>query len=161
MRGVYRANFRIAAVTSARTLLYITAPASVCVDILNARITNESNETNEQLLAAWQRITTLGTPTATTITPTKSESGDQAAASTVKANVTASEPTYGASAQGAAIVDVEGLMGFASLSGYFYQPTPEERLTIKVGESWGLRLLAPSAPVSFDLCVEVTFQERG
>ncbi len=161
MRGIYRVNYRISAVVAAKTLMYLTAPAAVSVDILAARITNESNETNEQMVAAWQRVTSLGTPTATTVTPAKSEFGDQAAASTVKANVTANEPTYGAIAQGAAIIDVEGLMGFASLSGYFYQPTPEERLTIKVGETWGLRLIAPAVPLSFDCCIEVVFQERG
>ena len=106
----------------------------------------------------FQRITTLGTPTATTITPGKTESS-QGASSTVKANVTASEPTYGAIAQGAAIVDVAGLVGFPDLSGWFFQPTPEERNTFSAGDSWGLRLL--NAMTSADLCVEVVFLEQG
>lgn len=159
MRGVYRANYRISANTAAKTLIYITAASGKPVDILSACVTNESNETNEQFLCCLQRVTSLGTPTATSVTPTKSEYNDQSAASTVKANVTASEPTYGANGQGAAIVDAVGLMGFPSLSGWFYQPTPEERLTIASGDTWGLRLL--NAITSSDLCVEITFQERA
>jgi hypothetical protein len=159
MRGVYGANYRIAGVTTGKTLLYITVPSTIVVDILSCYVTNESNETNEQLLCCLQRVTTLGTPTATTITPTKAEKGDQAAASTVKANVTASEPTYGAIAQGGAIVDADGLQGFPSLSGWAYQPTPEERQTIAPGDTWGLRLV--NTITSADLCVQLNFQERG
>lgn len=159
MRGVYTVNYRIAALSAARTLCYVTMPSTAMVELLSTEITNESIESNEQLVACWQRITTLGTPTATTVTPTKAEKGDQAAASTWKANVTASEPTYGASAQGAALVDVTGLKGFASLGGYVYAPAPEERPLLAVSDSWGLRLLV--APTAFDLAVEVKFREVG
>lgn len=159
MRGVYKANYRIAGVTTAKTLLYITVPSTIMVDILSAYVTNESNETNEQILCSLQRITTLGTPTATTITPTKSEKGDQAAASTVKANVTANEPTYGAIAQGGAIVDADGLNGAPSLSGWIYETTPEERQTIAPGDTWGLRLVNNISLA--DLVIQLAFQERG
>ena len=159
MRGVYRANYRISGVTTAKTLLYITVPSTIVVDLLSGSVTNESSETNEQILCVLQRVTTLGTPTATTITPTKSEKGDQSAASTVKANVTASEPTYGAIAQGAGIVDVDGCVGVPSLSGWFYSPTPEERQTIAPGDTWGIRLVNTIA--SADLCIQLNFQERG
>lgn len=159
MRGVFKANYRIAGVTTAKTLMYITVPSTIVVDILSAYVTNESNETNEQILCVLQRVTTLGTPTATTITPTKSEKGDQAAACTVKANVTASEPTYGAIAAGAAIVDAEGLSGVPSLSGWVYETTPEERQTIAPSDTWGLRLV--NAITSSDLAIQINFQERG
>jgi len=159
MRGVYTANYRISSVSTAKTLMYLTVASGKPVTILSAKVTNESNETNEQFVCALQRVTTLGLPIATTVTPAKMEYGDQAAACTVKANVTATEPTYGAIAQGAAIVDVVGLVGFPSLSGWFYTPTPEERITFASGDTWGLRLL--NSVTAADLCVEIVFQEQG
>lgn len=159
MRGVYTAAYRIAGVTAAKTLIYLTAASGKPIDILSASVTNESNETNEQILCAIQRVTTSGTPTATTITPAKHEKGDQAAAATVKANVTGSEPTYGAIAAGADIIDAYGMEGGSSLGGWFHNPTPEERVTISSADTYGLRLV--NAITSADLVVRVTFQEKG
>ena len=159
MRGVYTANYRISAIAAAKTLVYVTVPSGQVIEIHHTEVSNESNESNEQCVIAWQRITTLGTPTATTITPAKHEKGDQAAASTWKANVTAFEPTYGAIAQGAAIVDVIGLKGFPSLGSYIYAPTPEERVYFASADNWGLRLI--NTPTAFDISIEVTFREIG
>ncbi len=159
MRGVYTAAYRISGVAAAKTLMYITAPADKVVEILSASVSNESAETNEQLICGFQRVTTLGTPTATTITPKPHEAGDQAAASTVKANVTASEPTYPAISAGADIPGAFGLEGFASVGGWFYDPTPEERLTVPGQGTLGLRLVV--APTSLDIVIRLTFREIG
>ena len=160
MRGVYTANFRLSSIVSARTLFYITAASNRLVEVYTTEVSNESNETNEQLAICWQKVTSLGTPSATTVTPSKHESGDASPASTYKANVTASEPTYGLIAQGAAIVDVIGLQGHPSLSGYRFQPTPEERFIISGGDTWGLRLLiAPTSAIDID--VNITVREIG
>jgi|ERR1043166_9656239 hypothetical protein len=152
MRGVYTAYTRISANTAAKTLAYITAASTHVVAITSASVTNESNENNEQILCVWQRITTLGTPTATTLTPSKQESGDQAAACTVKGNVTASEPTYTANTE-------IGGEGAASLNGWFYNPAPEERCVIPPSASMGLRLI--NAMTAADLVVRITFMEIG
>jgi hypothetical protein len=158
MRGVYTVNYRISALAAARTLCYVTVASGKPVELLSTEVSNESNEVNEQLMACWQRITTLGTPTATTVTPAKHEYGDQAAASTWKANVTASEPTYGAIAQGGAIVDALGLKGFPSLGSYLWAPAPEERPLLASGDSWGLRLvIGPSSAA--DINLNCTFRE--
>ena len=159
MRGVYTAAYRIAGVTTGKTLMYITPATDKPVEILSASVTNENNESNEQVLCGFQRVTTLGTPTATTVTPSKHEPGDQAAAATVKTNVTASEPTYGSIAQGADIIDAKGLEGSPSLSGWQFPPTPEERFTIKSGDTYGLRLVNTIA--SADLVIRVTFREMS
>lgn len=159
MRGVYTAAYRIAGVSAAKTLMYLTVPSNKVVEILSVSVTNESNETNEQLLVGLQRVTTLGTPTATTITPKPHETGDQAAGSTVKANVTASEPTYPAIAAGADIPGAFGLEGASSLGGWYFDPTPEERPIVPGGETVGLRLV--NAPTSLDLVVRWTFREIG
>jgi hypothetical protein len=152
MRGVYTAPYKISSVSAAKTLMYLTAPSGKVVEILSASVTNASNETNEQMECVLQRITSLGTPTATAVTPVKHEAGDQASGSTVAGNVTASEPTYTS--------DTElGRQGFASLGGWWFQPTPEERPTVANGASIGLRLL--TAPTSWDLVVSITFREIG
>ena len=63
----------------------LPAPANKVVEILSASITDASNTTNAQLAAAFQQVTTLGTPASTSVTPTKGEQGDQASGSTVTA----------------------------------------------------------------------------
>lgn len=153
MRGAYSAQIAISTVTAAKTLLYITAASTKIVEIISAFITpSGSNTTNQNCRACWQKIGTLGTPTGTSLTPTPTEQGDQAASSTVVGNVTASEPTYTSNV-------VHAHMGFSSLGGYQYGPVPEERLTIPPSGSWGLRLL--DAVTSCDLVVNCVFVERG
>lgn len=156
---VYSAAYRISGVTAAKTLMYLTAPSTAVVEILSASVTNESNETNEQIACALQRITSLGTPTATTVTPADHENLSPSASSTVKANVTASEPTYGAVAQNADIVGAFGLEGASSLGGWDFNPMPEERVIVAPSASIGLRLL--NAITSADLVVRLTFREIG
>jgi hypothetical protein len=154
VRGVYEACYNIAGLNSARTLLYLTAPSGKCVEVRLAEVSNASNEANEQCEVTLQKVTTLGTPTATTVTPTKTEQGDQVAGSTVKANVTASEPTY---TSGPA-VEV-GRKGFASIGGYQYSPDELERLVIAPTDTWGVRLL--NSPAAFDVVVRLVFREIG
>jgi hypothetical protein len=154
MRGVYEASVKITGLVAAKTLIYITAPSGKCVEILSAEVTNATNETNEQLECTVHKISSLGTPTATTLTPSKLEQGDQAAGSTVKGDVTASEPTYSSSPN----IEV-GRGGFASLAGWRFQPVPEERPVIASTDSWGLRML--STPTSFDAVCVLRFREIG
>lgn len=153
MRGVYVANVQISALVAAKTLMYITAPSSAVVEILSASVTNETNETNEQLNCCLQTVNTLGTPTATTLTPSKTEAGSSSATSTVKGNVTASEPTYVSNTQ-------IGILGFSSLAGWFYNPLPEERPVIAPSATWGLRLLT-ATNTAVDAVVSITFREIG
>lgn len=152
MRGVFTATIAISGLNSARTVMYITAPATKVVKILSAHIGNSSNETNEQCAACFKRVSSLGTPTASSVTAAKHELGDQSAGSTVKGNVTASEPTYSSNSE-------FGRQAFASLNGYNFQPTPEEQPTIQGNETVGLVL--ENSPTSFDAIVTVTFQEIG
>jgi pyruvate/2-oxoglutarate dehydrogenase complex dihydrolipoamide acyltransferase (E2) component len=94
MQGVYTASYQITSVTTSKTLMYVTAPSTGVVQILSAKVTETNVTTNEQLEFRLAKIATLGTPTATTLTPKPTESKSPAASSTVKGNVTASEPTY-------------------------------------------------------------------
>jgi hypothetical protein len=150
MRGCYT-NVAQFSLSAAKTLMYITGPAAENVRVLSARVTNADNETNEQLDVGWRKVSALGTPTATTITPSKHESGDQAAGSTVKANVTAAEPTYG--------TEVHARRGVPSIPGYRYEPTEREELVIGPAETWGLYNYG--APAAITVNVEVVMREEG
>lgn len=147
-RGHYEAEIAISGLSSARTLLYWTAPAAKAVEVLLATVGNCSNETNEQIQLAWQRVNALGTPTGTALTPTPCQQGDQAAGSTVVGNVTASEPSYVANTK-------IGAQGVPSLQGYRY----DEPFTIQPGATYGLRLL--TGPTAFDAQVNVRAREIG
>lgn len=154
MRGVYRANVQATGLTAGRTLMYITAPANRVIEILSATITPVgANVTNQNLEAAFQRITTLGSPTGTALTPNPTEANDQASQATAVGNITASEPTYTANTQ-------HGKQGFASLGGFQHAPVPEERMHITGGATVGLRLLTGSF-TSQDVDVEVCWREVG
>jgi hypothetical protein len=150
MRGVYTAATKIAGLNASKTLAYLTAPATKAVEIIAVTVTNESNANNFQMEIAIANITTLGTPSATTVTPTPHESGDQAAGSTVKMNCTTEPTTYGTT------ITQEGA---ASLVGYRHEPAPEERLIVTPNTSIGVRMI--TTPTTFDCDVRITFREIG
>lgn len=153
MKGVYTSFVKIAGLNAAKTVLYLTAPSSRALEIISSSIGNSgTNVTNQQLEATWQRITTLGTPTGTSLTPSPQETNDQAASATAVGNVTASEPTYTAGV-------VFDQQGFASLAGYQHAPVPEERIVVPPSASIGLRML--STPTAFDADVKVVHREIG
>ena len=154
MRGVYRARVKITGVTTAKTLLYLTAHSGKPIEIYSARITDYNEHTSEQILAELNRIATLGTPTATTITPKPTEEGSAAFGGTCKGNVTASEPTY--DGEGDQISDG----GANKLGGWEYVPLPEERPIIAPSDSVGLRLIDALANSS-GLVAEIVFREIG
>lgn len=154
MRGVYTASVKIASVSAAKTLMYLTAGANgIICELLYASVTNESNATNWQGEILFCKIATLGTPTATGITPFQHEAGDQAAASTVKQNVTASEPTY---------ATVGHQEGFASVNGWYWDPTTTARYVyVSNAASWGIKLVTITGGVATDLNVLLVFREIG
>jgi hypothetical protein len=150
MKGVYTSVLKIAGLNSARTLGYLTAPANKVVEIIGVTVTDESLATNNQMQVAIANISALGTPTATAVTPTPHEKGDQGAGSTTAFNVTANEPTYGTT------ITQEGA---ALLVGYRHEPAPEERIYVAPSQSIGVRLI--TTPTAFDCDVRITFREIG
>jgi hypothetical protein len=157
MKGVYTASYQITGVTgAAKTLMYITATSSAVVELLSASVTQIGVTAEEQLDFRLAKISTLGTPTATTITPKGSETST--AGSTVKANVTASEPTY---EQDGSSIDLSiDRQGSSSLSGYFYDPQPEDRPIIPPSGTVGLKLVS-SPTNTYTLNVQIKFREIG
>ena len=73
-----------------------------------------------------------------------------ATSSTVKANVTASEPTYGSA------LTQEGA---ASLPGYRFEPQSDERIYVAPAASVGIRIL--TTPTAMDTDIRLTFREIG
>jgi hypothetical protein len=149
MRGAYCIDGKKTAVSAAATMCIITSASGKPVWITSAYLTFPgANVTNQQLEAEWAKITSLGTPTGTSQTPSPFEQGDQAAASTVTVFITASEPTYSTAI-------VYGHQGFSSLAGWYFNPLPEERILIPSGGSWGLRLLGTVTSTDIALCVNI------
>ena len=158
MRGVYTASCEITSLSAAKTLMYVTAASTHALEILEAHVTNATNNTAAQLACLLQRITSVGTPTATDLkgaSPTQvcpEDVGDQASAVTAcKGNVTASEPTYGG-----AVLDRQAVN---NLGGYHFVPLPEDRPTVPPSGSIGLYLA--TAPTSGTFEVEITWREIG
>ena len=154
MRGQYTATIECTSVTTAHTLMQILAPAAVNVRLVSATVTNISNATNQQQLECLlTRITSGGNNSAgTSVTPTKSEAGDQSSGCTVLGQLTTEPTTYAA-------VNIDD-QGFYSLSSYNYQPMPEARPLIAAATYVGLKLnTAPSASTNF--AVEISWIEEG
>lgn len=148
MQGVYTFQAQITSVTAAKTLLYIAPSATQAMEILSAKVTQTNVTAAEQLECMISRITSIGTPTATAVTATLTEPTTAAFGGTAKANVTASEPTYGG-------VQLDQ-NGWPNVSGYFYDPLPEERVTIAPGAYVGLKLLStPSNTYTLDVTMTV------
>lgn len=154
MRGVYKLTGTIASVTTAKTLCYIETHATKPIEIYSASVDCTNEDTSEQIHLELNRISTLGTPTATTNVPKPTEEGSAAYGGVCKVNVTASEPTYDD------ISDAIAQGGTNKLGGWKYVPLPEERVTVAPADDVGLRLvdaIANSSTISF----EITFREIG
>ena len=154
MQGVYRLTGTIAAVTTAKTLFYISTHATKPIEILSARVSCTNEDTSEQIHVELNRIATLGTPTATTDVPKPTEESSSAYGGVCKVNVTASEPTYDD------LTDSLSQGGSNKLGGWEYVPLPEEKTIIAANDDVGCRLVDDVANSS-TLAFEITFREIG
>lgn len=151
MRGVYTAYYDISAISTAKTLMLLTAPSTAVLEILGVHVTNLDVETSEQLSIGLHRVTTIGAPTGTSVTPEKHENGDATAAATVLANLTAEPTTYA--------TNPINKQGVNNVAGYHYDPMPEERPTVPPSGAIGVRLLV--APAAFNASVMIVYREIG
>lgn len=152
MRGVYTAEISISSLSSAKTLMLLTAPSTACLEILSVSTSNLTSETSEQLSIGLFNVTTIGSPSGTAVTPEKHENLDAAASATASGNLSGEPSAY--SSKG---IDVQGVN---SLSSYRYDPMPEERPIVGPSRAIGVRML--TAPTnSFDCRVQVVFREIG
>lgn len=151
MRGVYTAAIDISGLSAAKTLLYIQASATSVIEILSVHLTNQSSEVNEQWPVGLFHVTTIGTPAGTSVTPEKHEKLDAASVATVLGDLSAEPTTYSS-----VPINKEGV---SSLSGFHYDPIPEERPIIAPSGAMGLRLMI--APVATDVTAQIVFREIG
>ena len=148
MQGVYTFQYQATSVNSSRTLMYVTAPGTQVLEILSAKVTEANVTATEQVECMVSRITSLGTPTATTVTATLTEPTTPAFGGACKANVTANEPTYGATP-----IDQNA---YPNVAGYLYDPLPEERPIVAPSASVGIKLLTAVANTyTFDITITV------
>lgn len=149
----YEAAYTCVSVSAAQTLIYITNTSTMALRVVYASAGISDVDTNEQTYACLQKVSSLGTPTGTTVTPAKLSNGDPASSVTCKADITASEPTYSANTQ-------IGLESFPMIAGFRFAPQREtDYLEISPSETWGLRLLG--AITSATVPVLIKFQEIG
>lgn len=153
MRGVYKLQSNISSVTTSKTLAYISTASTRPIEIYRVTVTSLDETTSEQMEIMLNRISTLGTPTATTVTPKPLEEGSNAFGGTCKVNVTANEPTYDQT------TDSICYKGENKVSGWEYVPLPEERPIILPSDNVGLKLM--NTITSSTLSIEVVFREIG
>lgn len=138
--------------TAPYTLAYFTAATNQSLFVTAAKVTARSDATNEQIRLVFQRISALGSPTATAVIPRPLGDQDNAAAFSAAIEVTAGEPTYASNTE---INEDSG----PSVTGWRYNPVVDERLEIRGGDSWGLRLL--QAATDRDYTVVIIVAEVG
>ena len=135
-------------VAAAKTLIRITAPATMVLLLLRAKITQSGSVTSTQARGTIQRASTAGTGTAET--PEKLESGDPVATFTAITDLTA-EPTL----TGDPILDE----GFNWLNGMLWVPAPEERIWVPPSGIALLRL--PTLGATMTVSAEIILGEVG
>jgi hypothetical protein len=132
--------------------MYITVPSTCVAELFGVNVTQSSVVSAEQLDIGIQKVSSLGTPTATSVTPRPTEGISGASTCTVKANVTGSEPTYSG--------EVFGRQGVANVAGYFFDPLPEQRPILGVSTTYGVRLFSTPGS-SYTIDVEISWREIG
>jgi len=136
MRGVYIVRQAISSLAAAKTVLLGTSPSTCVLELLEAYLTQRGQQTGEQVGIGLFLVTTLGSPTGTSITASnvqKTEQGTSNTGVTWLGDLTAEPTTYNANP-----LSVEGVWNIA---GYRFEPAPEGRIIIPPSTSFGLRLL--------------------
>lgn len=151
MRGVYTAYIDITGISTNKTLMLIQSPSTAVVEIIGIHVTNLDVETSEQLSIGLFKVSTLGSPSGTSVTPEKHETGDATAAATLTGNLSVEPTAYATNP-----IDKQGVN---NLAGYHYDPIPEERPIVAPSGAMGVRLLV--SPTSFNCSVMVVFREIG
>lgn len=129
MSRIYVVRLDSTNITAPKTLIQVTAPASMGLRLLRAWQGNDSSETSQQELAQIIRKTS-GVTGGTSFTPKPLQAGDPAATFTCSVAPTG-EGTDG---------DVLISEPFNILNGWLYVPVPEERITVAPSGILALKL---------------------
>lgn len=153
MGRMYTASFNGVAVDAIQDLFEVNAPSDAIVKIHSITITQSSDVGDAA--AEMLRIQLSKAPTASgsggsTPTARPLETGDAAFGGTVEANNTTQ-------ATGTVVIDEEA---FNIQAGYFYRPTPEERIVLSPSERFVVEL--PVAPADeLTMSGSITIEEIG
>ena len=136
-------------ISTARTILEITAASNRICAIIEAWLTQELSETSQQEAVEWVRKSAAGTGTGTaTVLPMEVNQGS--AGFTARQNC---------SAEGTVTDLIGPRHGFNALSGWFYTPLPESRIVVPPSGILGFRF--PVAPASASWSAGMVVQEIG
>lgn len=149
----YSGTAQHAALTAAANVLVLTPAENYKVQVLSASLTNENNETNEQLQAALYEASAAGTGSATAVTIVPQAIGDATSSTTTLEHTYATtEPTL---ASNPLIFE-----GFASVAGWNYTPSFDEAIIVPYGKILVLRVNTTSF-TSIDLRARITWRESA
>jgi hypothetical protein len=144
---IYTARMIRTSVSTARTLVELTAHTNRAIIILEAWISNVDSETAEQLEASIVRKSAAGT--GTSFTPLAHSAADAAFGGTCRVNCTA-EGT---------VTDELVAEGFHNSGGWLWVPVPESRIIVAGAGIIGLRF--PTAPTAQTFSAGIRFAEIG
>ncbi len=150
MARTYSIDTTIAALSTAKDILRLSAPSTGVVELIRVEVTQDASETSEQLPLSIFRASTAGTGTSRTARPYEvlDPAFSGSAVSDLSADTTKSpsEPLW-TSAQNV-------------LAGWLYHPVPDERIVIPPSGSIAIRLeAAPAAALATRIVC--TFKEIG
>jgi hypothetical protein len=156
MGRVYAATFEDVSWAGAYDFFEILAPSDACLVIHRCVITQEDDETSQQLPVVFTRgsgSVTSGSGGAS-VTPAPLHFGDPATGATVeRMNSTRL-------AVGSGTLTVLHREGFNALSGMDYRPTPEERIVLSPGQY--LAIGSPNTPSpTLNVSGVLVFEELG
>jgi len=155
VRGIYTASVTTVSLTANKAILFFSLPATCAVEIHSVHVTNKNNATNQQLECSCAPVTTIGTPADTsTVVIGQSEARDQASLIVDATNIFGDLTSETATVYGAPI----DTQSWPSLSGYHYEPAPDDRPTCPPSKAWAVRLLTIAFTATIFL-VECTFRE--
>lgn len=156
MRGVYTVEIKVSALATTKSGILLINVSTKVLEILSAHIGDVgSNVTNQQLEAQLARVSSVGSPAGTGLTPNPEEPGDQASALVATTNVLGGLTTDVTTK--AVNVDHQG---FASLAGYQFAPLPEERPIVAPSGAICLGLVVAPG-VAFDAVFQLKYREIG
>ena len=154
---VYTAVFEGISVSAVQDLFEIQSAASVVIALLEVHITQDTDETSQQLPVQIIRVpATFTSGNGTAVTPRKTMPGDPTSVVTVERNATTVATTSGT-------LEPLRRMGDNVLNGWHWVFTPETCLWLGPGAATsGLVVRLPTAPgAAITMSGEIAFMEIG
>ena len=153
---VYSAVFEGVTVSVAQDFFELTAPATAAVCVREIHITQDDNETSQQLPVKLIRVpaTVTSGSGGSAPTPRKMENGSPAAAATVEANNTTVATTSGT-------LEILRRIGDNVLNGWHWVFLPETMLWLAPSGVLVVRLVTAPSPSALTMSGEIVWEEIG